>query len=168
MGVVYKARHVALDRIAALKMVLGTAQADSREIIRFLAEAGAVAAVRHEHVVGVYEFGEADGRPFLALEYLPGGTLTARLKAVGRFDPRAAAVLVEKLARGVGSYSLALPEPEGHTGSNPEPSRCQPTRLRLLHSIRMEPIRTQMRTRPELKMKESASGLCRPTRPPAI
>jgi hypothetical protein len=101
MGVVYQARHLALGRPAALKMVLGTARAESQELIRFLAEAGAVAAVKHDHVVGVYEFGETDGRPFLALEYLPGGTLTARLKAVGRFDPRAAAVLVEKLARGV-------------------------------------------------------------------
>src|SRR5262249_25822627 len=39
----------------------------------------ASAAVRHPHVVQVYEFGEAGGHPFLALEYLPGGTLTSRL-----------------------------------------------------------------------------------------
>src|SRR5205085_3382332 len=60
-----------------------------------------VAAVRHPHVVQVYEFGEADGRPFLALEFLPGGTLAARLKSAGRLFPRDAAELVEKVARGV-------------------------------------------------------------------
>jgi len=100
MGVVYRARHVKLNRTAALKMVLGAARADSKEIIRFLAEAEAVAAVRHPHVVGVYEFGDADGRPFLALEFCPGGTLAERLKA-GRLAPRAAAELVRKVAGGV-------------------------------------------------------------------
>jgi tetratricopeptide (TPR) repeat protein/tRNA A-37 threonylcarbamoyl transferase component Bud32 len=100
MGVVYRARHLTLKRPTALKMVLGTARADSKEIIRFLAEAEALATVRHPHVIGVYEFGEADGRPFLALEFCPGGTLAETLKA-GRLDATAAAVLVRKLAEGV-------------------------------------------------------------------
>src|SRR5688572_543391 len=78
MGVVYRAVHVKLHRPAALKMVLGSARADSKAIIRFLAEAEAVAAVKHPHVVGVYEFGDADGRPFLALEFCPGGSLAEK------------------------------------------------------------------------------------------
>jgi tetratricopeptide (TPR) repeat protein len=101
MGVVYQARHVKLNRPAALKMVLGDARAESKEIIRFLAEAEAVAAIDHPHVVRVYEFGEADGRPFLALELCPGGSLADRLYAAGRLDPAAAAELVRKLAAGV-------------------------------------------------------------------
>jgi tRNA A-37 threonylcarbamoyl transferase component Bud32 len=101
MGVVYRAVHLKLNRPVALKMVLGDARADSQEVIRFLAEAGAVAAVKHPRVVGVYDFGEHDGRPYLALEFCDGGTLAARLKAVGRFDPRTAAELVANIADGV-------------------------------------------------------------------
>jgi tRNA A-37 threonylcarbamoyl transferase component Bud32 len=101
MGVVWKARHVTLNRLVALKMVLGEQRAGSKELIRFLAEAEAVAAVKHPHVVQVYDYGEANGRPFLAMEYLPGGSLSNRLEQAGRLDPTAAAELVATLAGGV-------------------------------------------------------------------
>ncbi|HJZ55983.1 MAG TPA: protein kinase, partial [Gemmataceae bacterium] len=101
MGVVYKARQAKLNRVVALKMVLGGQRANTKQLIRFLAEAEAAAAVKHPHVVQVFEFGDADGRPFLAMEYLPGGTLTERLKADGRLAPRAAADLVGRLAAAV-------------------------------------------------------------------
>jgi serine/threonine-protein kinase len=48
-------------------------------LIRFLAEAEAVAAIKHPQVVGVYDFGEADGRPYLALELCTGGSLLDKL-----------------------------------------------------------------------------------------
>jgi serine/threonine protein kinase len=51
MGVVRKARQTKLNRLVALKMVLGEQRAGSKELIRFLAEAEAVAAVKHPHVV---------------------------------------------------------------------------------------------------------------------
>src|SRR5207253_3685871 len=60
MGVVYRARHVKLNRIVALKMVVGT-RVDEKDLIRFLAEAEAVAAVKHENVVEVYDYGESEG-----------------------------------------------------------------------------------------------------------
>jgi len=101
MGVVYKARQLGLKRIVALKMVLGGRRAASKELIRFLAEAEAVAAVKHANVVQVYEYGEHDGRPYLAMEYLPGGSLAERLKAQKRFDAKDAARLLTKLALGV-------------------------------------------------------------------
>jgi eukaryotic-like serine/threonine-protein kinase len=101
MGVVWKARQVKLNRPVALKMVLGDQRAGSKELIRFLAEAEAVAAVKHPHVVQVYEYGDAGGRPFLAMEYLPGGSLTERLKQAGRLDAKAAAELVGTLASAV-------------------------------------------------------------------
>src|SRR5262249_20811536 len=97
MGVVYRARDTRLNRVVALKMVLGEAAAP-RAFIRFLAEAEAVAAIRHPHVVQVYEYGEAAGRPFLALEYLPGGTLADRLKAAGQLPPHEVAELLAKVA----------------------------------------------------------------------
>ena len=101
MGVVWKARHVKLNRLVALKMVLGEQRAGSKELIRFLAEAEAVAAIKHPHVVQVYEYGDANGRPFLAMEYLPGGSLTDRLRQTGPLDAKAAAKLVGTLAGAV-------------------------------------------------------------------
>jgi WD40 repeat protein len=100
MGVVYQARQVALNRVVALKMVLG-AGADEKARVRFLAEAEAVAAVRHPHVVEVYEYGEHAGRPYFAMEFLPGGSLAAAVAKAGRLPPADAAALAEKLARGV-------------------------------------------------------------------
>ena len=101
MGVVYRARHLKLDRVVALKMVLSAEHADPRELARFLDEAKAVAAIRHPNVVEVFDSGEADGRPFMAMECLAGGSLVDRLRAGGALPPRAAAELVLKLARGV-------------------------------------------------------------------
>jgi WD40 repeat protein/tRNA A-37 threonylcarbamoyl transferase component Bud32 len=101
MGVVFKARHTKLNRTVALKMVLGPGVADGRAVIRFLAEAEAVAAVKHPNVVQVHDYGDAGGRPFMALEYLPGGTLAQRIEQPAIRDPRAAAEMLAKVARGV-------------------------------------------------------------------
>ena len=101
MGEVWKARQVRLNRVVALKMVLGGHHADPKELIRFLAEAEAVASIKHPHVVQVHEYGDAAGRPFLTMEFLPGGSLTDRFKQGGRLDPKAAAELVGTLAGAV-------------------------------------------------------------------
>jgi predicted oxidoreductase (fatty acid repression mutant protein) len=101
MGEVWKARQIKLNRVVALKMVPGGYLAGEKDLIRFLAEAEVVAAVKHSHVVQVYEYGDADGRPFLAMEYLPGGSLTDRLKQTGRLSPLDAAKLVGTLAAAV-------------------------------------------------------------------
>jgi WD40 repeat protein len=98
MAVVYRAQHLALNRTVAIKTLLRT---DPVGRARFLAEAEAVAAVRHPHVIQVFDFGEFGGVPFLAMEYLPGGTLAGRLSG-GRSLPSAdTAVLVQKLVEGV-------------------------------------------------------------------
>jgi WD40 repeat protein/tRNA A-37 threonylcarbamoyl transferase component Bud32 len=100
MGVVYKARQTKLNRTVALKMVRGTHDLSARELSRFLDEAEAVAAVEHPYIVRVFEAGEYDQRPFMVMEYLPGGTLALRLKKE-RLEARLAATLVEKLAQAV-------------------------------------------------------------------
>jgi serine/threonine-protein kinase len=98
MGVVYKARHVRLNRLVALKMVLAGAHAGPALRARFQIEAEAVASLRHPHIVQVYEVGEHERCPYLALEFVEGGGLDCWLD--GRpVPPRDAAVLVEKLAR---------------------------------------------------------------------
>ena len=99
MGVVYKARQIALNRLVAIK-VLAADRVQSRDLIRFLAEAEAIAAIEHPHVVQVFEFGERTGRPFMALEYCSGGTLAQRLQA-GPLPSHDAAGVLAKIASGV-------------------------------------------------------------------
>jgi tetratricopeptide (TPR) repeat protein/predicted Ser/Thr protein kinase len=100
MGVVYLATQDGLNRQVALKMVLSGDHASATEKGRFLAEAEAVAAVRHPGVVQVFDFGTHDGRPFFALEFLAGGSLTDKLKGTP-LPAKEAAKLVEAIARAV-------------------------------------------------------------------
>ncbi len=79
MGVVYRARHLALNRTVALKMILDGAHAGPRQAARFRTEAELVARLQHPNIVQIHEIGEHDGRPFLALEYVSGGTLERAL-----------------------------------------------------------------------------------------
>lgn len=101
MGVVYLARQLVLNRLVAIKMVLAGEEADSRDIIRFLAEAEVIASIRHPHVVQVFEYGEHDGLPYLVMEYCGGGTLAERLKERKQLPVAEAAELVGKLAQAV-------------------------------------------------------------------
>ncbi len=101
MGVVYDAVQTSLNRPCALKMVLGSGHAGSVALVRFLAEAEAVAAIDHPHVVRVFEFGNHAGQPFLAMERLDGGSLSDRLRATGPLPVGAAVTLLELVAAGV-------------------------------------------------------------------
>jgi serine/threonine protein kinase/formylglycine-generating enzyme required for sulfatase activity len=100
MGVVYKARQFRLNRIVALKMVLHGGHAGAEERVRFLAEAEAVAAVRHPGIVQVYDFGTHAGLPYFSMEFCEGGSLAAELLG-GPLPPREAARLVEQVARAI-------------------------------------------------------------------
>jgi hypothetical protein len=86
MGIVYRARQAGLNRVIALKTVRHP-DPDPLTLIRFLAEAEVVAAVRHPNVVQVFDTGRHAGTPYLAMEYLPGGTLADRLRGGVRLDP---------------------------------------------------------------------------------
>jgi serine/threonine protein kinase len=100
MGVVYKARQQGLNRLVALKMVLAGANASAQDLSRFRAEAEAVARLGHPNIVQIYEIGEQDGCPFLALEYVGGGSLAQHLDGTP-VAARQAAELVLSLARAV-------------------------------------------------------------------
>jgi eukaryotic-like serine/threonine-protein kinase len=74
MAEVWAAQDLELERRVALKLLHSTA-----DPIRFEREARAAAALSHPSICQVYDYGEAEGRPYIVLEYLPGGTLEARL-----------------------------------------------------------------------------------------
>src|SRR5579871_1594354 len=103
MGVVYRGRHLKLQRTVALKMLLGGPYAHHDERARFRAEAEAVARLQHPGIVQIYEVGEhvveADvARPYFTLEFVEGGNLST-LMAGRPQPPRQAAALLEALAR---------------------------------------------------------------------
>lgn len=97
MGVVYLARHQQLGRTAALKMILGGAQAGTDARQRFLIEAQSIARLSHPGIVTVYDIGEHEGLPYFSLEYIPGDNLS-KLVAEKPLDPKEAAALVAKMA----------------------------------------------------------------------
>jgi eukaryotic-like serine/threonine-protein kinase len=100
MGVVYLARQCSLKRQVALKMILAGPHAAPTARARFRTEAEAAARLQHPNIVQIYEIGEHDGRPFLSLEYVAGGSLAQKLAGTAQ-PQREAALLVEILARAV-------------------------------------------------------------------
>lgn len=81
MGEVYLARDKRLDRLVAIKLLLPSFAADEHRLKRFLQEAKVTSALNHPNIGHLYEIGEVDGVYFLALEYVEGPTVGARLAA---------------------------------------------------------------------------------------
>ncbi len=80
MGVVYRARHLKLDRWVAIKMVLLGVYASRDDLECLLQEAQNVAALHHPNIVQVYDVAEHDGFPYYAMELLDGGDLAQTLQ----------------------------------------------------------------------------------------
>jgi serine/threonine protein kinase/tetratricopeptide (TPR) repeat protein len=78
MGEVYRARDKNLDRIVALK-ILSTTETSGQALRRFIQEAKAASALNHPNIAHIYEIGEADGIPFIAMEYVEGESLQQRI-----------------------------------------------------------------------------------------
>jgi eukaryotic-like serine/threonine-protein kinase len=100
MAVVFKARHLALQRIVALKMLQNWEGAGEKELARFRAEAEVIAKLQHPNIVQIYDVGDVAGRPYFALEYVAGGSLAHRLNGTPQ-PARQASQFVETLSRAV-------------------------------------------------------------------
>src|SRR5262249_37186167 len=98
MGVVYKARHVPLNRLVALKLLLAGPHAGPEALARFRGEAAAVARLQHPNLVQLYEVGEHAGRPYAALEFVDGPSLAQRLTGAP-LPARQAAEIAQVLAQ---------------------------------------------------------------------
>lgn len=97
MGVVFRAKHTTLQRLAAVKMILSGGLASDLELKRFLTEAEAVATLDHPGIVSIYEIGRHEGRPFFAMALIEGGSLASRL-AKAPLPAREAAQIIAETA----------------------------------------------------------------------
>ncbi len=97
MGVVYKARQKALDRLVALKVLPSALADDPAFADRFTREARALAQLNHPGIVTLYEFGRTDGGLFFILMEFVDGVNLRQLLAGGRIAPREALAIVPEL-----------------------------------------------------------------------
>jgi serine/threonine protein kinase/tetratricopeptide (TPR) repeat protein len=100
MGEVYRGWDTRLRRAVALKFLAREFLGDAAAVERFEREARAASALGHPNICTVYDIGETDSRPFIAMEYLEGHNLRARL-AGGGFDPREALAYALQIAQGL-------------------------------------------------------------------
>jgi len=103
MGVVFKAWEESLQRFVAIKMLGDQLTDDQSLVARFLREARAVADLNHPNVVQVFTVDTHDGRPYFAMEYVEGESLTELIRTARRIDPKRAVRLLKEVATGLGA-----------------------------------------------------------------
>src|SRR6185437_3908374 len=100
MGEVWRARHVVLDTLVAIKLLLGAAEPSEHAKRRFLTEARVTATLKTRYAVQVFDFGVTeDGLPYLVMELLEGDTLSKRIAREGRLAPATTSRFLQKAAR---------------------------------------------------------------------
>ena len=102
MSTVYRATDGTLQRDVAIKLMHREIATDSDQLERFRREARAVAQLSHPHIVGVIDYGEDDGRPYIVFEYVEGETLKERIRRTGRLPSTEAVAYAIEIARALG------------------------------------------------------------------
>ncbi len=101
MGEVYRAEDLTLDLPVALKFLPERVAGDTARLTQFHNELRVARQVSHKNVVRLYDVGEANGRPFLTMEYVDGEDLASLLRRIGRFPPDKAIDIARQLCAGV-------------------------------------------------------------------
>src|ERR1700691_5172896 len=101
MGEVYRATDLALGQSVALKFLPEEAPQDQRLLERFHAEAPIARQVSHPNVCRVYDIGQAEGMPFISMEYVDGEDLSSLLLRIGRLPADKALETARKLCAGL-------------------------------------------------------------------
>jgi Protein kinase domain len=98
MGVVYRATHLALDHVVALKVIAPELADDPRFRERFVRESRTAVSIRHPNVVQVRHAGEEDGVLFVTMDYVEGSDLRALVNAERRIEPVRGALIIAQVA----------------------------------------------------------------------
>ncbi len=101
MGVVYKARHLKMNRLVAIKVLPPLQPQDSAAVARFEREIKAVARLAHPNIVAAHDADEVDGKHFLVLEYIDGTDLKSLVKSQGPLPVGQAVAFIVQAARGL-------------------------------------------------------------------
>ncbi|HEV3472973.1 MAG TPA: protein kinase, partial [Actinomycetota bacterium] len=107
MGTVYVARDERLNRDIALKVLAATLLVDDNLVERFRREARAVAALSHPNIANVFDYGEEDGRPIIAMELAAGRDLARILREFGPLDPDRATRVAAQVCAALGHAHAA-------------------------------------------------------------
>ena len=86
MGIVYRAFDTLLQRVVALKVISGNLESGAEQRERFFREARAAGQLSHRNIITIYDLGEHEGQPYLAMEYLAGEDLQRRLEGPSRMS----------------------------------------------------------------------------------
>jgi serine/threonine protein kinase len=98
MGSVYRAKQAPIDRLVAVKVLLGKLAEDEVAVKRFEQEAKAVSKMQHPNTVTIFDYGKTDdGRLYLVMEFLKGRTLTDLLRADGPLSPAVTVHIVRQV-----------------------------------------------------------------------
>ncbi|HSY75054.1 MAG TPA: serine/threonine-protein kinase [Dongiaceae bacterium] len=99
MGVIYEATQINLDRKVALKILTAELATRPEFLQRFEREAKSAASLNHPGIVAVYDFGEADGRRFIIMEFIDGENLSEYISKRGKIPVENALAIVEQAAQ---------------------------------------------------------------------
>ena len=145
MGVTYRATDTSLQRKVALKIIktdIAQSSADARE--RFMREARAAAAIRHENVATIHQFGMRleTGQYFYAMELIEGETLEQRVRRAGPLDARATVAIAQQV-----TSALAAAEKRGLVHRD-----LKPANLMLLNADDVEVVGASRHALPTVKL----------------